>query len=53
MFERERGGIIVPAFGGAWTLLKLEVLEKYLNFYANAMKNKKFKLCYKEYCIRR
>ena len=29
------GGVAinVQAFGGAWTLLKLEVLEKYLNFY--------------------
>lgn len=36
----------MQAFGGAWTLLKLEVLEKYLNFYINAMKNKDFKLCY-------
>lgn len=36
----------MQAFGGAWTLLKLEVLEKYLNFYINVMKNKKFKLCY-------
>jgi len=29
-----------------WTLLKLEILEKYLNFYINAMKNQPFKLCY-------
>ena len=36
----------MQAFGGAWTLLKLEVLEKYLNFYITVMKNKNFKLCY-------
>jgi three-Cys-motif partner protein len=34
------------SFGGPWTLLKLEILEKYLNFYVTAMKNKNFKLCY-------
>jgi three-Cys-motif partner protein len=34
------------SFGGPWTLIKLEVLEKYLNFYTNALKNKNFKLCY-------
>jgi len=33
-------------FGGPWTLLKLEVLEKYLNFYTNALKKQRFKLCY-------
>lgn len=36
----------MQTFGGAWTLLKLEVLEKYLSFYMNAMKNQPFKLCY-------
>lgn len=36
---------MVQAFGGAWTLLKLEILEKYLNFYVKVMKNK-FRLCY-------
>jgi len=25
-------------FGGPWTLIKLEVLEKYLNFYTTALK---------------
>lgn len=34
------------SFGGPWTLIKLEVLEKYLNFYFNMMKNKPFKFCY-------
>ena len=33
-------------FGGPWTLIKLEVLEKYLNFYTTALKNQPFKLCY-------
>ncbi|MDO9534047.1 MAG: three-Cys-motif partner protein TcmP [Bacillota bacterium] len=37
---------MMQSFGGPWTLLKLEILEKYLNFYINALKNKKFKLCY-------
>ncbi|MDD2498107.1 MAG: three-Cys-motif partner protein TcmP [Desulfitobacteriaceae bacterium] len=36
----------MQSFGGTWTLLKLEVLEKYLNFYVKALKNKPFKLCY-------
>jgi three-Cys-motif partner protein len=33
------------AYGGPWTLIKLDVIEKYLNFYVTAMNNK-FKLCY-------
>jgi hypothetical protein len=33
------------AYGGRWTLIKLEVLEKYLGFYVTALKDK-FKLCY-------
>ncbi|MDD3270117.1 MAG: three-Cys-motif partner protein TcmP [Syntrophomonadaceae bacterium] len=33
------------AYGGPWTLIKLDVIEKYLNFYVTAMKNN-FKLCY-------
>ena len=36
----------VQSFGGSWTLLKLEVLEKYLNFFVQTMKNKNFSLCY-------
>lgn len=40
------GMFMVQAFGGAWTLLKLEILEKYLNFYVNAMKNQRFSFCY-------
>lgn len=36
----------MQSFGGPWTLLKLDILEKYLNFYVTAMKNKNFKLCY-------
>ncbi len=33
-------------FGGAWTEIKLEVLERYLNFYTTALKNQKFNLIY-------
>lgn len=36
----------MQSFGGPWTLIKLEVLEKYLNFYTNALKKQRFKLCY-------
>ncbi len=36
----------MQSYGGPWTLLKLEILEKYLNFYVTALKNKNFKLCY-------
>lgn len=35
----------MQSFGGPWTLLKLEIIEKYLNFYTTAMKDK-FNLCY-------
>jgi len=40
------GGVKVQSFGGPWPLLKLDVLEKYLNFFMKAMKNQNFKLCY-------
>ena len=33
-------------FGGAWTLIKLEILNKYLSFYTTALKRQSFKLCY-------
>lgn len=33
-------------FGGAWTLIKLKVLSKYLYFYTTALKNQFFNLCY-------
>lgn len=36
----------MQSFGGPWTLIKLEVLEKYLNFYTIALKKQRFKLCY-------
>ncbi|OLN27443.1 three-Cys-motif partner protein TcmP [Desulfosporosinus metallidurans] len=36
----------MQAFGGPWTLLKLDILEKYLSFFVQAMKNQNFKLCY-------
>ena len=29
-------------FGGAWTIEKLDIIYKYLNFYTTALKNKKF-----------
>ena len=33
-------------FGGQWTILKLEILESYLDFYTTALKNQSFKLMY-------
>lgn len=33
-------------FGGPWTLIKLEILERYLDYYSTAMKNQSFKHCY-------
>lgn len=33
-------------FGGIWTQKKLEILEKYLGFYTQALKNQPFKLHY-------
>jgi len=36
----------VQVYGGAWTLIKLEVLEDYLSFYFKAMNRNTFKLCY-------
>ena len=33
-------------FGGAWTVLKLDILESYLNFYTTALKNQPFRLMY-------
>ena len=40
------GGGRMQSFGGPWTLLKLNVLDKYLNFYVTAMQRKTFRLCY-------
>ena len=34
------------SFGGIWTQIKLETLQKYLVAYTNALKNKKLKLIY-------
>lgn len=34
------------SFGGPWTLLKLKIIEEYLNSYTIALKNKPYKLCY-------
>lgn len=47
-FARSIKGVIdLPqAFGGSWTLRKLEILDKYSDFYLTAMKNRPFKLCY-------
>lgn len=36
----------MQSYGGPWTLLKLEILEKYLRFYVTALKKQNFKLCY-------
>lgn len=36
----------MQAFGGAWTLIKLEILEEYLTFYFKVMNRDRFKLCY-------
>ncbi len=36
----------MQAFGGAWTLIKLEILEEYLTFYFKVMDRARFKLCY-------
>lgn len=36
----------MQSYGGPWTLLKLGILEKYLEFYTKALKNTPFKLCY-------
>lgn len=33
-------------FGGVWTILKLGVLQEYLNFFTTALKNQGFKLLY-------
>ena len=35
-----------PAFGGAWTEEKLDILERYLNAYTTALKNGPFQLMY-------
>ena len=41
-----RGGGETPAFGGDWTEEKLDILEKYLDAYTTALKNKPFRLVY-------
>lgn len=33
-------------FGGVWTIEKLDILSKYLNFYTTALKNKNFRKIY-------
>lgn len=35
-----------PEFGGQWTLEKLQILERYLDAYTTALKDKPFKLWY-------
>ena len=34
------------SYGGAWTVKKLDILEKYLNAYTTALKEQSFKLMY-------
>ena len=34
------------SWGGSWTLKKLEILERYLNFYTTALKDRPFELWY-------
>ena len=36
----------IDSFGGNWTIEKLEILKKYLDFYTKALKNKPFKKIY-------
>ena len=36
----------MPTFGGPWTLEKLEILERYLDSYTTALKDRPFKLTY-------
>ncbi len=43
---REGVGDDVLEFGGLWTLIKLDVVEEYLNFFTTALKRQGFKLCY-------
>ena len=33
-------------YGGSWTIEKLEILERYLDAYTRALKNKSFNLMY-------
>lgn len=35
-----------PRFGGRWTLEKLDILERYLDAYTNALRNQDFQLVY-------
>jgi len=46
MFRWGRLGGDDLAYGGPWTLIKLDVVEAYLNFYFTAMRNQPFKFCY-------
>ena len=42
----ERVSMPVPQFGGPWTQRKLEVVGRYLDLYATALKNRPFKRLY-------
>ena len=44
MTARDTGSI--PAFGGAWTRQKLEILKRYLDAYTTALKKQPFRLLY-------
>jgi len=37
---------LTQGFGGPWTLIKLEMLQRYLGFYTTALKKQNFNLCY-------
>lgn len=37
---------MTQSFGSKWTIIKLDVVGKYLSAYVTAMKNKNFRLCY-------
>lgn len=46
MFEDENNSGDEHAFGGAWTLVKLVALEKYLSAFTTALSRQRFKLIY-------
>lgn len=36
----------MQTYGGPWTLLKLEIVEHYFDYFVKVMKHQTFKLCY-------
>lgn len=44
--QRQDVSASATQFGGSWTLKKLEILERYLDFYTTALKRTTFKLVY-------